>query len=159
MPLGFLIIGVIVLLAALRNTHKELGSLVAADFTGSNSFLYWIAALAVIGGLGYIPAFRGPSRMLLVLIFLSFILKNGSGFFQQFSSAIAGVGAGGATATDTTGAPPPGEPAAPGPIPVQLSGGGSAGAAGLLGQAGSAASGLSGLANTFGGSALVGAIL
>ncbi len=151
MPLGFLIVGAIVLLAALRNTHKELGSLVAADFTGSGSFLYWIAALAVIGGLGYIPEFRGPSRLLLALVFISFMLKNGTGFFSQFSSAIAGVKSGAATTTAAAaGAPPAGEPAAPGPIPVQLSGAGgsSTGAGGVLAQAAGVASSASSLIST-----------
>jgi hypothetical protein len=39
MPLGFLILGAIVLVTALRNTHKQLGTMLAADFSGSKSFI------------------------------------------------------------------------------------------------------------------------
>lgn len=140
MPLGLLIIGAIVLVAALRNTHRQLGTLIAADFTGAGNFLYWVAALAIVGGLGYIPAFKGPSRMLLALIFISFMLKNGSGFFDQFKSAIAGASAASSTAAPAalpagvTQAPPAGEPAAPGPIPVTVTNAAPARAGGAAGD-------------------------
>lgn len=160
MPLGFLILGAIVLVAALRNTHKQLGTLVASDFTGAGSFIYWVAAIAVIGGLGYIPSFRGPSQALLVLLAVVLLLSN-KGFFPQLAAALGnaqslqptpagGVQTAAYAGTGQGAAAPAGEPAAPAPIPIQVYGlsgaqGGSGGAAGALGAVGGIAKALGGI--------------
>jgi len=156
MPLGFLILGAIILVAALRNTHKQLGTLLAGDFSGAGSFIYWIAALAIIGGLGYIPAFKTPSRALIVLLLVVLVLANG-GFFQQFTDALksaqplAPTAQGGTVLASSTAsiipglpgqggidAAPAGEPSAPGGFPVSIAGGGGSSKDAL----GSAASGI-----------------
>lgn len=85
MPIALLLIGSIIVVAALRGTEKELGTLVLGDL--SSGFLIWIAAIGGVGALGYIPKIQLPSRMLLALILLAIFLSNG-GFWAQFTQAI-----------------------------------------------------------------------
>lgn len=126
MPIAFLIIGIAIALAAFRNTHAQLGKLLAGDFQGTGNFGYWIAAIVIIGMLGYLPYFAGPSRALLALIVLSIFLANG-GFFAKLNSALA---------ESQNATVPTQEPPAPGPLTVSISGGssGSSGAGGILGS-------------------------
>lgn len=112
MALALIIIGAALIIVAIRNTYADLGTLLAKDFTGEGNFLYWIAALAVIGAVGYVPTLRGPSRALLALIVLVFFLTNGTGFFDKVASAIKGA------KPATTAAVEP--PAITGQIPVKL---------------------------------------
>ena len=144
MPLGLLIIGAILSVSALRGTERDLGTLLASDFTGAGNFGYWIAALAIIGGLGYVPAIAGPSRALLALILLAFFLANGQGFFSQLNSALAQ-----GQATQSEGVTP--EKPIPAPPHVVLEGGsaGSKALGGILGAVGKAVTG--GLTDVVGG--------
>lgn len=142
MPLGFLIIGAILAVSALRNTQRDLGALVAGDFTGSGNFGYWIAALAIVGGLGYIPTFQGPSRALLGLMVIVLLLSN-RGFFAQLNASLSA----GAPASSAITA----EPKAPAAPTIIVSGGagsgGKGGIGGILGDvAGKAVGGVVGSA-------------
>ena len=58
MPFALLIIGLVLLIASVRNTTSGptgLFALVQGEFTGPNNFLYWMTAILVIGFVGYIP--------------------------------------------------------------------------------------------------------
>jgi len=104
MPLAFLAIGALFLIAAIRGTVTDktnsdgstspgLTTLLISDFTGPNNFLVWLLALWVLGALGYIPGFKGVANALLVLVIVVLIIvndnKSGSGgFFANFNSAI-----------------------------------------------------------------------
>ncbi len=136
MPLAFFLAGTILAIAALRNTHKELGALIAGDFTGAGNFGYWIAAIAIIGSLGYLPHFSTPSRALMALIILALLVSN-QGFFAQLQSAI-----GEAQAIATAIPAETKDPAAP-TINVNIGGGAGAGAAG--GALGGVVKGLGGI--------------
>lgn len=126
MPFALLVIGVILIITAIRNTYAQFGSQLVGDFTGSGSFLYWFAAIAIIGLIGYAPGFEKPSRYLMALILLVFFLKNGTGFWSQFTSAI-------------NNPQPSAEPASftpinqPIPVQVNVSGGGGIGQQAALG--------------------------
>lgn len=113
MPIAFLILGVAVAVAAYRNTHKQLGTLLAGEFTGQGNFLFWIAAIFIIGMIGYIPKLRGPSHALLALILIALFLAN-KGFFANFTAALS---------TPQPAAVGDIEPKAPGPLTIQLTGG------------------------------------
>jgi hypothetical protein len=168
MPLGFLILGAIVLVTALRNTHKQLGAMLAEDFSGTGSFVYWIAALAIVGGLGYVPSFQAPSRALIVLLLVVLLLSN-QGFFTQFSAALstaqplAPTAAGGVVLASATqsiipgmpgaggiDAPPAGEPSAPSGFPVVIVGGGGSTASTAAGAVGGIAKAASSVGSLFG---------
>lgn len=122
MALLLLIGGVVLVDVAIRNTWQQIGTLLASDFTGSGSFLYWVAAVAAIGAVGYARPFASFSNLFLALLVVVFFLKNGTGFFSQLQSALSSAPA----AT-------PGTPLQPitGGIPVTLGGGGSSNTSGL----------------------------
>jgi hypothetical protein len=87
MPFALLIIGVFLLVSAIRGTHQTLFGLVQADFTGQNNFVYWFLAILIIGAIGYIPKLKSVSVVFMVLVIMVLFLSKG-GFFQQFTTAI-----------------------------------------------------------------------
>ncbi len=99
MPLAFIAIGVLFLVAGIRGTVEDkngqpgLITLLKGDFTGSNNFLVWMLALWVIGAIGYIPGAKALANAFLVLVIVVMLLANnknnpGNGFFAQFNAAI-----------------------------------------------------------------------
>jgi len=111
-PFVLLIVGVLIIVVAIRNTQNQLGALVVNDFTGPGNFFYWIAAIFIIGALGYVDELKAPSRAMLALILIALLISN-RGFFNSF---VAQLSAGSAQP------PPPGPP-----MPKPASGGGSGG--------------------------------
>jgi hypothetical protein len=112
MPLAFIAIGAVFLVAAVRGTVLDytvtggkvtsggstpgLITLIKSDFTGSNNFLIWILALWVLGALGYIPGFKPIANALLVLVVVVMVISNdnktgGGGFFTNLENTIKGA--------------------------------------------------------------------
>lgn len=96
MSFALLIIGITLVVAAVRNTQGALITLVSGDFQGPGNFLYWIVALLLIGALGYIPKLKPVSDGFLVLIILALVLSKGNpsknvsgGFFKQLTDALS----------------------------------------------------------------------
>jgi hypothetical protein len=90
MPFAIAIVGGVLVLVAVRNTHGTLATLLKDDFTGSQGavgFIVWIGAILAIGAMGYVPALKIPSRMLLALVFLSLFIAN-QGVFTNIANAI-----------------------------------------------------------------------
>ena len=87
MPFALVLIGLMLIVAGARDTQTQLATQLSNDFTGQNSFLYWIAGIGVVGTLGYVPKLQTFSRVAMALILIVLILSNG-GFFQQFLAAI-----------------------------------------------------------------------
>lgn len=139
---------------AIRNTQSALGQQITTDFTGPGNFFYWIAALFIVGAVGYVDELKGPSRAMLVLILVTLLLSN-RGFFAKFAEQLK----------QGSAAPPPSGPSPPQQAGQNVGagavGGGAAGAAGkaLGGQIGSAAG--SAVAGPAGGTAggILGGIL
>lgn len=95
MAFALLIIGITLVVASVRGTHMSLISLIYGDFSGPGNFWYWIAALLVIGAIGYVDKLKPLSDGLLVVILLALVLgkgdpkKNpGGGFFQYVQDAL-----------------------------------------------------------------------
>lgn len=82
-----LLVGIMLTVSGVQNTHGKLFQLVKDDFTGENSFIYWAASVALVGGLGYVPALRELSRAFLVLILLVLVISN-RGVFPNFMEAL-----------------------------------------------------------------------
>lgn len=128
MPFIMITLGLLLIVTTFRGTVFDLGRLILGDFTGQPNFFYWIAALFVIGALGYVDELRGPSRMMLALVLIVLILSN-KGFFAKFVEQLKAGSA----------QPPP-------PINVQAAATAGGGIAG-----GAAGPGLGGLGGTLGG--------
>ena len=93
MPFLLIAIGLVALMAGVRNTVGQLATLVGGDLTGSGgNFSYWAAAILLVGLLGYSKPLRGLSATCMALIIIVlFVGKNtgGAGFFQAFTSAFS----------------------------------------------------------------------
>jgi hypothetical protein len=87
MPFALLIVGVVLVVASVRDTQGDLYTLVKGDFTGPNNFIYWMISILIVGALGYIPSLQKLSRLFLVLILVGLLL-NRKGFFAQFQQQI-----------------------------------------------------------------------
>jgi hypothetical protein len=96
MPFLFIIAGLVLLVAGVRNTVTDQGqtkglyTLLEGDFTGKDSFLVWTAAILIIGAVGYIKDFQALSRAFMVLLVVVLFLSNG-GFFQKLQQEFPGA--------------------------------------------------------------------
>lgn len=93
--------GLLMIVTGVKGTYAQFGAQVVSDFTGSQPFTYWVAAILGVGAIGYIDALRTVSRMFLALILISMILAN-KGFFNQLMAALK---AGPIAPQSTAGAP------------------------------------------------------
>lgn len=98
MPYALILFGAILLVAGVRNTYGDLWTLVKGDFTAQGGFITWVAAIAVVGGLGYIPKLRPLSVAFMTLLLLVLTISN-KGVFAQLQQFIqSGVGGAGSKA-------------------------------------------------------------
>lgn len=94
MAFALLIIGIILIVSAIRNSASQLWTVLVGDFSGPGNFIYWIIALIIIGMVGYVKKLKALSDGLLVLIILALFLSKGNtsqpggGFFKQLMSAL-----------------------------------------------------------------------
>lgn len=89
MPFALIAIGLLLVIAAYNNTQTVLASQLKKDFSGNTGFIYWIAAIMIVGVIGYIKPMQTVSRAMLALILVVIFLTN-SGVFSQFNTALAG---------------------------------------------------------------------
>lgn len=90
-----LIAGLMLTIAGVRNTHVDhngqpgLFTLIEGDFAGPNSFIYWLAAIAIVGGAGYVETLQPLSTAFLTLILIMLILNQKSGFFDKITQSLS----------------------------------------------------------------------
>lgn len=78
-----LLIGVILLVAAIRNSQADLFTALGTDVPG---FVVWGAALFAVGAIGYVPGLKPISRGLLALVLIVIILQNYQTILSGFQS-------------------------------------------------------------------------
>lgn len=88
MPFVFLILGIGLVIVAVRGTHQQAFDLLKSEFTGDQNFLTWALALFILGALGYVPVIRPVTRAMLLLVLLVIVLKNGTGLFDRFNQQV-----------------------------------------------------------------------
>ena len=93
MPVVLLFIGLLLLASAVAGTTADLAGQLKTDLTGPGSFLYWVAALVIIGALGYVPGLGKVSKAFIALAVLSMFLANGTGIIAKFTAAVTSPGA------------------------------------------------------------------
>lgn len=104
MPFALTFVGLLLIVTGFQNTYKQFGALVQGDFTGSGNFIYWLASIGIIGGLGYIKGLESFSRAFMFLILLVLFIgayKKNSNIFGEVQGDIAS----GSTSTSPIGAP------------------------------------------------------
>lgn len=107
MPFALILVGLILIVASVRGTVRDLGELLKSAFTGENNFFYWLIAIGFVGLIGYNDRARPFSRAFMGLIILAMVLSN-KGVFRKFVDALGtmsdtgntGSGAAGNTLTD-----------------------------------------------------------
>jgi len=97
MAFVFIIIGAVILTAGVQNTQGDLWTLLKGDFLpsqqpqGQTSFVPWVLAILIVGGLGYVKELRGFSRGFMALIIIAMVIhayKLNPQIFNQFNSAL-----------------------------------------------------------------------
>ena len=107
MAFVLLIIGIFLMVSAVRNSYGQLLQLIVGDFTNQGNFTYWVIALLIVGAVGYVKPLKGLSDGFLALIIIVLLLSKGNpnapsgGFFQQLTAQLKGTTAG----SGTTSAP------------------------------------------------------
>lgn len=91
MPFIFGIVGLILIVSGLRGTitgsNPNLVSLVKSDLTGTPNYTEWMAAIFIIGALGYIQQLEKISRALMTLVVLGLLFSN-KGFFASLKTQL-----------------------------------------------------------------------
>lgn len=83
MPYVVALIGVLLVVTALRGTTGEFLELLRGDVSG---FLWFILALIILGAIGaYIPAWQKVSGAMIFLIVVAFMISNRGGIAQLAS--------------------------------------------------------------------------
>ena len=83
MPFVVLIFGTILVVAAWRNAHGQLGAALGQDVPG---FLKWALALSAVAALGWVPKMAPISRALLALVLIVLLIRNYQALFAGFTN-------------------------------------------------------------------------
>lgn len=83
-----LLIAVVLIVAAIRNTHSQLLSALQQDVPG---FVVWGAAIFGVAVIGFIPGLKPVSRGLLALIVVVLVLTNYKGILSGFTQTWQGA--------------------------------------------------------------------
>lgn len=104
MPFVFVVVGIGLVVVAIRGTQATAFQLLQSEFSGPNSFIKWALAIFILGGLGYVPVIRPVTRAMLLLVLLVIFLKNGTGLFDKTKGFNAQIASPTAPPTPSTGA-------------------------------------------------------
>lgn len=118
MGLIALLIGMVLIVAAVRNSQGALFSALGKDVP---VFAVWAAAIIAVGAIGVIPGLKPVSRWLLALIIVVIIVNNYQRLVTGFGNAwqtAKGTGEAGAKAAQTTSSGESGNSAATGAAPA-----------------------------------------
>lgn len=84
MALIVVILGAVLIVAAIRNSHRTLFAALGQDVPG---YVVWAAAILAIGIIGWIPGLTPLSRGLLALVIVVIVLNNYQSILNGFESA------------------------------------------------------------------------
>lgn len=101
MPLLFLGTGLVLIVAGVKGNPTGLWTLIKSDFSGTDSFVYWMTSILALGALGYVPQLKNLSRLFIILVLVVLVLDN-KGFFAQLQSYLNSTSS---SSTSSTAAP------------------------------------------------------
>lgn len=76
MPFALLLIGLVMVMAALNNRQKELGDLWASELSGDGSFLNVLFVMFILGAAGAITGLKPLAVAFMGLVLLVMVLSN-----------------------------------------------------------------------------------
>lgn len=88
MPFALALVGILLLVSALRGTSGALFATLKSDFTGSGNYLYWVVAIMIVGSIGYVKKLAPISDAFLALLLIVLMIAN-KGFFAQFTAGLS----------------------------------------------------------------------
>ena len=88
MPFVFAVLGILLLVIAIQGTQVQAFTMLKSEFSGSNSFIVFAAAIVILGALAYIKPIRPIMFGMIGLVLLGLILANKGGFFSQLNNAL-----------------------------------------------------------------------
>ena len=89
MPFVFIILGLLLLIVAIKGTQAQLVILLKSEFTGPGSFVPFAAAIIILGAVGYIKPVKPVADGMIGLVILAMILGNKGGFFSSLNKGLA----------------------------------------------------------------------
>ena len=89
MPFGLIIIGIILAIAAYRDTLGELFSIVKDVTAESNGLGYWVVAAVILGFMASINSIKEPINAFMILLMVILLIRK-NGAIQQITSQIKG---------------------------------------------------------------------
>lgn len=108
MPLALIAIGILAVVVAMSGQQNAFATQLGKDFSGSGSFFYWIAAIAILAVLGKVANVPNASKLFIALIVVVYLLSNSSGgnsIFTQLTNALANFTPSQPASTGQVGAP------------------------------------------------------
>lgn len=91
MPYVLTIAGLMLIISGVRDTYAAFGSQLKKDFMGDGSqkgFIWWIAALVIVGSIGYVEKLKGFSTAFLALVIIAMVINDKGGVFKKFTDAL-----------------------------------------------------------------------
>lgn len=100
MALVALIVGAVLIAAAIRNTQGVLFSALSEDLP---AFMVWAAAIFAVGAIGFIPGLKPVSRGLLALVIVVIIMRNHQAIITGLSQPLGSSSGSGSGASPAAG--------------------------------------------------------
>lgn len=78
-------------IAGVRDTYAAFGSQLKKDLIGDGSqkgFIWWIAAILIVGSIGYVEKLKPFATGFLVLIIVAMVINDKGGVFKKFTEAL-----------------------------------------------------------------------
>lgn len=90
MPFALLTIGMLLIITGFQDTYKQFGTQLEKDFSGPNSFIYFLVAIGAVGAIGYVKELESFSRAMLALIIVALFLGavNKGGFLNNLTGGL-----------------------------------------------------------------------
>lgn len=95
MPIILIILGALIAVSSIQDTHRKLWRVTSGAFTGKDNFIYWVIALVAVGAVGYVGTETGKLRnfsvyfmILIIIVMLLSNNKDGKNFFEMFMQEI-----------------------------------------------------------------------
>jgi len=127
MPVFLIIVGMVLMMAAINSQIGALGSLAKRDLFGSGAsgdygFIIWAAAVIAIGAVLRAIDLPDAGRFLVALVIVAYLLGH-AGIPTQILQELKGSSDAGASSGSAGGPPAPAAPAAPASPPFATGGG------------------------------------
>lgn len=87
MPFALIVIAVILMISAYRDTQDELFNIIKDVFDASTGFKYWILASIILGFLASINEIKKPVNMFIILMMVVLVLRQ-KGLYQKTIGSI-----------------------------------------------------------------------